>query len=287
MNLTKALLGTIIKYPVSSLEIDKKSGDIRTKKMGYYYAESEVFNMLQKDLGTEGRRHPLTFLLEAADDIAYKTADIEDAYKKGCISFERLVCELKNRGPENSNTYGRMITDLENRKMRAEERGLSDPELNAVQNWIIAIQGRMIAEATEGFVENYDAIMEGRMRTDLFAGREAEYMMNALGSIAYDYAFNTKPILKLEIAADAVFQFLLDSFVTAAVNYDTEHLQSEVQEKLMAIISENYKGIYHIYAKNKTKEEKLYLRLLLVTDYICGMTDTYAKDLYQELKGIY
>lgn len=287
MNLTKGLLGTIIKYPVSSQEIDKKSGDIRTKKMGYYYAENQIFNMIQEDLGTDGRRHPLTFLLEAADDIAYKTADIEDAYKKGCISFERLVDELKKRGPEDSRIYDKMIADLEYRRVKAEERGLSDPELNAVQNWIIGVQGRMIAEATDGFVSNYDAIMEGRMKTDLFAGRETEYMMDALGSIAFDYAFNTKQILKLEIAADTVFRFLLDSFVAAAINYDTEHPQSEVQEKLMAIISENYKGIYHIYAKDKSKEEKLYLRLLLVTDYICGMTDTYAKDLYQELKGIY
>lgn len=287
MNLTKALLGTIIKYPVSSLEINKKSGDIRTKKMGYYYAENEIFHMIQNDLGTQGRRHPLTFLLESADDIAYKTADIEDAYKKGCISFERLVFELKKRGPENSNMYDKMVTDLEKRRERAEKRGLSDPELNAVQNWIITVQGMMISEATDGFVDNYDDIMEGRMKTDLFAGREGEYMMNALGSIAFDYAFNTKPILKLEIAADAVFQFLMDAFVNAAVNYDTQNSQSEVQEKLMALISENYKGIYHIYSKDKSKEEKLYLRLLLVTDYICGMTDTYAKNLYQELKGIY
>ena len=73
----------------------------------------------------------------------------------------------------------------------------------------------------------------------------------------------------------------------AAINYDTDHPQSEVQQKFMVLVSENYKWIYHTYAEGKSKEEKLYLRLLLVTDYICGMTDTYAKDLYQELKGIY
>lgn len=65
MNLTKALLGTIIKYPVSSLEIDKKSGDIRTKKMGYFYADRENFHDIQASTGTKGRRHPLAFLLEA------------------------------------------------------------------------------------------------------------------------------------------------------------------------------------------------------------------------------
>ena len=72
MNLTKALLGTIIKYPVSSLGIDKKSGNIRTKKMGYFYADKDNFEDVQRSAGTFGMRHPLTFLLEAADDIAYK-----------------------------------------------------------------------------------------------------------------------------------------------------------------------------------------------------------------------
>ena len=91
MNLTKALLGTIIKYPVSSLEIDKDSGDIRTKKMGYFHGDRENFQDVQESTGTLGKRHPLAFILEAADDIAYKTADIEDAVKKGCISYERLL----------------------------------------------------------------------------------------------------------------------------------------------------------------------------------------------------
>ncbi len=287
MNLTKGLLGTIIKYPVSSLEIDKNSGDIRTKKMGYYDAESEMFRQLQEDLGTNGARHPLTFLLEAADDIAYKTADIEDAYKKGCITFERLVTELRKRGPEGSEYYNGIVDNLEKRRGRAAENGFADPELNAVQNWVIYVQGRMIAAVTDNFAEHYDEIMEGKMKQDLFAETEAEAIMDSLGSIAFDYAFNTKPILKLEIAADAIFQFLLDNLVGAAVNYDTDGPQNDVQKKFMALVSENYKWIYHVYAEGKSKAEKLYLRLLLVTDYICGMTDTFAKDLYQELKGIY
>lgn len=287
MNLTKGLLGTIIKYPVSSLEIDKKSGDIRTKKMGFYHAEEELFQHLQNDLGTFGRRHPLTFLLEAADDIAYKTADIEDAYKKGCISFEQLVQELKQRGGGRYEYYDGIVEDLEKRKERAVQNGFANPQLNAVQNWVISLQGKLIASATNSFVKHYDEIMEGRMKQDLFAGEAAEVMMDALGSIAFDYAFNTKPILKLEIAADAIFEFLLDNFVRAAINYDTDNPQSEVHRKFMTLISENYKWIYHQYAEGKSKQEKLYLRLLLVTDYICGMTDTFAKDLYQELKGIY
>ncbi|MCB6993969.1 deoxyguanosinetriphosphate triphosphohydrolase [bacterium 210820-DFI.6.37] len=287
MNLTKALLGTIVKYPVASVDINKKSGNIKDKKMGYYYAEKEIFQDIQKTLGTNGCRHPLTFLLEAADDIAYKTADIEDACKKGCISYGQLVRELEKHRPDSGGEeYDNLVENLRKRYERALRRGIASPELNAVQNWIIFVQARMIASATDGFSDNYAAIMEGSYGRDLFAGTYGEAMMRALGQIAFEYAFNTEPILKLEIAAERIFHFLLDKFADAALYYDTDHPKTEVQSKLMALISDNYKEIYHTYARGKGTEEKLYLRLLLVTDFICGMTDSYAKTLYQELNGI-
>lgn len=286
MNLTKALLGTIIKYPVSSLEINKTSGDIKDKKLGYYYGDRELFRDIQNSLGTKGLRHPLTFLLEAADDIAYKTADLEDACKKGCLTYEELVRELRQRGEGWGKGYQKIADHLEQRYQQAKERRLSDPKLNAIQNWLVFVQGKMIEAATSGFMDHYESIMAGTHKTDLFAGTDAEAVMDALGSIAFDYAFNIKPILKLELAAQTIFDFLLDRFVDAALYYDTDTEQSESQKKLMALVSDNYKGVYHISAKGKGEAEKLYLRLLLVTDFICGMTDSYAKTLYQELNGI-
>ena len=120
MNLTKALLGTIIKYPVSSLEIDKDSGDIRTKKMGYFHGDRENFQDVQVSTGTLGKRHPLAFILEAADDIAYKTADIEDAVKKGCISYERLLAELKAyKAGSQTNHYIQIVSWLEEKYGKA------------------------------------------------------------------------------------------------------------------------------------------------------------------------
>ena len=258
MNLTKALLGTIIKYPVSSVEIDKESGDIRTKKMGYFFADRENFWDVQEATGTNGRRHPLAFLLEAADDIAYRTADIEDAVKKGCISYETLFREL-----------------------------YADPGQYAVQNWIISAQGQMIAGVTDSFVRHYGEIMEGTYGQDLASASSMGLLMEALGDIAYRYAFQTRPILQLEIGAQRIFEFLLERFVDAVLPYDTELPMTQVQEKLVALISENYRRIYKLCSQGKGEEEKLYLRLLLVTDYICGMTDSYARDMYQELNGIY
>ena len=288
MNLTKGLLGTIIKYPVSSLEINKKSGNIKDKKMGYYYAERDIFEDLQRSLGTNGARHPLSYVLEAADDIAYLTADIEDAFKKGCITFGQLVQELKKCGgeEEKDEDYFRMLKALEERYEKAVARGIAQPEDHAVQNWIVRVQAKLIACATDGFARHYREIMDGTYTAELLKGTEGEKLAEALGDIAFRYAFVSRPILKLEIAAETMMNFLLEKFTDAAINYGTDKEMNAVQEKMMALISDNYKAIYQIYSKDKNETEKLYLRLLLVTDFICGMTDSYAKGLYQELNGM-
>lgn len=287
MNLTKALLGTMIKYPVSSLEIDKGSGDIRTRKMGYFLAEEEVFQDIQKSTGTYGKRHPLAFLLEAADDIAYKTADIEDAVKKGCISYEQLLQELRRYQTDVQDMAYKDLTELlEYRYRRACEKGMDHPRSNAVQNWLVRVQSQMIRSAARGFVTHYEELMAGQYKTDLFYGVPGTLMMEALGDIAYRYAFISGPILKLEIGADTIFDFLLKRFVDAAILYDSGEPMTAVQEKLISMISDNYRAVYHIHAEGKCETERLYLRLLLVTDEICGMTDSYAKQLYQEFSGI-
>lgn len=287
MNLTKALLSTIIKYPVSSLGQDKKSGDIRTKKIGYFLGDQANFTDVREATGAYDRRHPLTFLLEAADDIAYRTADMEDAVKKGCISYERLLEELLQFQPDRqTGQYRRIVSWLEEKYTKAVDKKYSRPDQNAVQNWIVSAQGQMISGVTGSFTKNYREIMAGEYTEDLFLGTEVELLMEALGDIAYRYAFSTTPILKLEIAAKSIFDFLLERFVDAAVPYDTELPMSQVQKKMIDLISDNYKKTYEICSHGKTEEERLYLRLLLVTDYLCGMTDSYAKDLYQELNGI-
>lgn len=288
MNLTKGLLGTIMKYPVSSLEIDKNSGDIHTKKMGYYYAEKEIYQELQESLGTHGRRHPLAFLLEAADDIAYKTADVEDAFKKGCITYEKLIEELKEGGqgePEDGE-YFKLLQNLERKFEKAQERALSRPDMNAVQNWMVTVQGRLISCATDTFIKHYEEIMAGTFQKELLSEGYGAKLADVLGKIAYHHAFITEPIFKLEIAAETIMHFLLERFVGAAILYDTQEPKTDVQKKLMTLISDNYKAIYKIFSEGKSEQEKLYLRLLLVTDSICGMTDSYAKRLYQELSGI-
>lgn len=287
MNLTKALLSCIIKYPGSSLQADPESGNLRTKKMGYFYADRETFMEVVSSCETGEARHPLTYILEAADDIAYATADIEDAVKKNCLTFEQLVTELQEFRPDSqSDRYRDMVLWLRDKFDRAAARGYQRPDLYAVQNWVVTMQGQMIGGATQGFIRNYRGIMEGTYTKDLTAGTDVKLLMEGLGDIAYRYVFVSKPILKLEIAAETIFNFLLDKLVDAVLYYDTPRKQTAVQRKMVALISDNYKNVYSVYSKGKREEEKIYLRLLLVTDFVCGMTDSYAKNLYQELNGI-
>lgn len=128
--------------------------------------------------------------------------------------------------------------------------------------------------------------MEGTYKHDLFYGTFAEELMELLGRMAYQQVFTSRPIYRMEVAEAVMIDYLMDCFVSAIIKYDDpgEELDS-IDERMVSFISSNYK-MPIIIMQRKNGRGKLYLRLLLVTDYICGMTDSYAKRLYQELKAI-
>lgn len=303
MNLTKALLATIMKYPCSSLEIsyDKRdpNRDVARKKMGFFAADADVFNSVQKGCGTNGRRHPLAFALEAADDIAYRTADIEDAVKKGLIDTGILMKEIKaaserakNDGKwssEQIQTAEKLLKKLEYYLEKAMTQQYEEPQLYAVQNWVVRVQGVLLTDAVNSFMIRYDDIMAGTYRKELLADMPGSLLLEVLGDVAYRYAFLSESILKLEVAADAIFDFLLERLVKALRYYDTHEWKMHacaVDEKIVGLLSPSFKQIYKIHSEGKSENERLYLRLLLATDYVSGMTDSYARRLYRELKGI-
>lgn len=296
MHLTYAVLNTIIKYPVDSCRINRSSGNIKDKKMGYYLAEQELFEEITAATGAHGFRYPLVYLLEAADDIAYSTADIEDAVKKGFLSYENLLEELGTGGfitedasEKEKDTYYSAMSELKKKYELAKERGISDPKQNAVQNWVIYVQNVFINGACAGFTTNYDAIMDGSFKKEIISdpGSGAAPLMHAMKEIAAKYVFRSPHIIKMEISADTIIRYLLSRFIPAAVKYDTDEPLNSVEQRLMTIISRNYVMAYKAASAGKSDQEKLYLRLLLVTDFICGMTDSYAKNLYQQLNGIF
>lgn len=289
MNLTHALLNTIIKYPVSSTAIDRRSGDIRTKKMGYFASEQKLYENIVSSIGAADCRYPLTWLLEAADDIAYKTADIEDAQRKGLISYNALLSELTSQkfADQCRTEQERAVLDTAAEKLRhylakALDNGMPSPEENAVQNCMVRIQSLLINSAADAFVEHYDEIMNGELRTELLRLSPARVLVDALGDIAVRYAFRSKEILRIELAVSQMMNFLLERLTGAALRFETPQ-EKITDSKLISVISENYVKICRLGWRDERSE--LYSRLLLVTDYICGMTDGYARQLYLELNG--
>ena len=129
--------------------------------------------------------------------------------------------------------------------------------------------------------------MQGKYPADLFCGTFAEELMELLGDFAMRRVFSTRQIYLMELVEAGILDFLMDSFVRAVIHYDVDDSAlNSIDRRLVYFISSNYKDAYHYHARGKSESEKLYLRLLLVTDFICGMTDSYAKRLYQELKAI-
>lgn len=289
MNLTHALLNTIIKYPVPSTAIDRRSGDIRTKKMGYFASEQKLYENIVSSTGAADCRYPLTWLLEAADDIAYKTADIEDAQRKGLISYNALLSELTSQkfADQCRTEQERAVLNIAAEKLRhylakALDNGMPSPEENAVQNCMVRIQSLLINSAADAFVEHYDEIMNGELRTELLSLSPARVLVDALGDIAVRYAFRSKEILRIELAVSQMMNFLLERLTGAALRFETPQ-EKITDSKLISVISENYVKICRLGWRDERSE--LYSRLLLVTDYICGMTDGYARQLYLELNG--
>lgn len=114
--------------------------------------------------------------------------------------------------------------------------------------------------------------------------------MDILKKSMTQFTFCSSPILKLELSAETIIEGLLERFVPAAIDWEVSSAsritKRKAEKKLMKLVSENHKAAYFKCKKEDDKEYNLYLCLLLIADFVSGMTDTYAKTLYQELSGI-
>lgn len=292
MNLTYALLNTIVKYPVNSLGIDKKSGDIRTKKMGFFTAEQALYDDISANTGAVGMRYPLTFILESADDIAYKTADIEDAAIKGLLSYDTILSELRDEKAiaKCANDAEREMLEnaanaLEHSLRSASSFNISKPRLRAVQRWIVKLQNMLIYAASDAFCDNYDAIMNGEFTRELLQVSPARVLSEVLSDTAHRYAFRSPMIVRTELTENAIMNVLLDKIVSAALRFDTENARM-YDNDLIEVLSENYLEICRRACTDKSPSEQAYYRLLFATDCISGMTDGYASEFFRSLSGI-
>ena len=289
INLTTGVIGALIKYPTDSLHVtNKKDPDIRRHKLGYYLAEQETFEKVSKETGTwidekNVARHPLTFLMEAADDIAYSTADLEDALKKKMFSLKEFIAYFKGN-LEDDEKAQLLIKDLERRLENVQDE---ESEMIAFQNWMDYARGWFMYCVTYSFSRNYKSIMNGEFQRELIQGTFHEKSMKIFKNAMVEFVYEQPEIVKLELSAKKIISTLLDDFIYAVIYMDEteeEYKNHQFQKKLCSLIPDNLKADYE---KAKTNDEgyNLYLRMLMITDFISGMTDSYAKNLYQELNA--
>lgn len=299
VNLSYAVISSLIKYPCSSLEFDKNSKDIKIHKLGYFLAEKDFFDKVCSKTGTkEGNnyyRHPLAYLMEAADDISYATSDLEDALKKGLFNVDQFIdyfiCRTEEiDDPDKKAKSEELIRDLSDRIKKLEENNKRNRENEIVefQKWSIFVKGWLMYVVAYSFSKNYKEIITGKYKYDLFHVGFHSYSIKFLKDAMAKFVFNSNEILKLELSAHKIISSLLSDFIKAVIHWDIEdenYKPSKTDTKLINLISDNYKQDY-LNAKTDDEHYNLYLRFLMVTDFISGMTDSFAKSLYQELNGI-
>jgi len=286
VNFSYGTLAALLKYPHSSSEIGQNKGKSYSK-FGYFQAEKEIVERIKEATGIGEGRHPLTFLMEASDDIAYYAADIEDGVKKSIVPWEQ---EYKNIKESLRYKYPEGFEYLDRMRHLAEENKVPDRDLVNVQNFRVWAQGQMFKACAETFVKNYDAIMNGEFDKELLEASEANDIKLILEEIAVRLIYPCKEVLTLELVGHSVLTGLLNMFIEALVTDEGKYKSKEVTGKYYHLISTNFKYIAKLDIDgkpNKTEQDlTLYDKLLLVTDFISGMTDSYAVDLYQTLSGV-
>lgn len=281
LNLTYGTLSAACKYIAASDSI--LSGDHGASKPGYFTSEAEVIADVREKTGTGDARNPITFLVEAADDAVYSVADIEDAVRKRILTWEDVERFLS----EGNDPL--VIEALEGAK-RILEAGtgaipLGLPNDVYASAFRTASIGVVVKESVEAFKENYEKIMLGQYKHELIDDSRASFLVKQLKALAREKAYVTPPNLKLELMGRKVICDLMDQFWEGAQEIPIEGLPKakKFPGKAGLLLSENYRRVFQHWIKEQTHLPEMYHRLLLVTDYVSGMTDTFAIQLHRDL----
>ncbi len=263
MNLTASTLDAVIKYTARADQIDKQH--LLTKKVGYFYSEEQVFKNIKSVTGTTGNRHPLVFLLEAADDLAYTFSDIEDAYNYGLYSYR----ELKSYIDEKIG-IDRFLINI-------------NSEAAAIQEFLRETQRKVYQSASKTFAEHYEEIMAGTFQGEIINEECDEVKcFHALKEFSYEYVFKTKTILDQEVLGFNIINRLLSEFIPVVLKYDKEPM-NKYEERLFNNLPRSAEELYKRETEPSSDHEKDYYRLKMAVDFICNMTDGYAKKLHDTL----
>lgn len=297
-NFTYATLACLMKYPVDSKYVLNLARNQKSKKkFGYFKSEEDIVFRVQQATGLcDGIRHPATYLLEAADDIIYLCDDIEDGVKKGLINWELVYPEFKSEVFEKTNY------DKDIRKLFAYIDGKQpdplmekkDIQIANSRNFRNAVQTYLFKKAEKSFLNHYDEIMQGKKAYTWELLDDERCLTDSLGEITKKYCLASNSVLSLEVIGHNVINSLLDIFVGNLCSKDAKSTISGYKEydaKLYHMISSNYKYILRKECRDMRddvliKDIPLYNKLHLIVDYISGMTDSYAVNIYQQLLGV-
>ena len=258
-NLTKTTLSTIIKYPYNAIDGNKDPKQEgapvfhEQEKFGYFEAERDRYENICKELGLqEHQRHPLTYLLEAADDIAYCLSDISDGIEKKVITIPLFIEEFKK-------IWKRSQYDM--------------------QSLRIKVQSQMIIACTKEFCRNFSEIVEGTYHGELLKNSEANILREIFKELGKG-VIHSEMVTSKEREGKEAIEYLLDGYLSALLLLDENTPEDFPEYELYASISANYRKA--ACEKGKNVPTDIYKKFLLVTDYIFGMTDRFLMDTYHE-----
>lgn len=261
--LTYSTLASIIKYPYSSLAAGVKP------KFGYFEAEEESFKRLTEELGIievdenlhKFARHPLVFLVEAADDICYQIMDIEDSHRL------KLLTPAESKG---------LLLGYFDEETKAKlVRGLS--YVTDANEQIAYLRSRVIGllehECSEAFIKHEEEILAGKFMTPLMnlISETPAQAYAKCSEVAYKKIYNSSDVVDIEVAGHQIISVLLDKLLDAVIN------PQKAYSKLL---------LDRVPSQYETKAESPYSRIMSIMDYISGMTDVYALDLYRKIYGM-
>ena len=274
LQLTFATLGTFLKYPRPA-KLNGPSGMRRSqKKYNYFITEKDQFKKVVDTLQLDSfqtncyQRHPLVFLMEAADDISYNIADMQDGYRLGLVSYDEVFDFFKMVLGNNKVNIVNEILRLTDRRDRIETLGGK------------AI-GSLVREAANAFLENEKAILDGSFDESLMDVIPSNDCINSISSFAYENIYSSEPVIEVKVGGFEVVQGLLDLFVPAVFDgSDRTHYDFKRLELVLRLIPKQFMG------KLQKPHENPYIRLHQILDFVSGMTDSYALALYRKLYGL-
>ncbi|MGI2114905.1 dGTP triphosphohydrolase [Shewanella frigidimarina] len=294
LNLTYATLASMLKYPHSSIS---KSDAKIWKKHGFFLSEKSIVDDVWDKVGLkEGVRHPMTYIMEACDDIAYSVLDAEDIVKKGLASFYDLVNFLESKVTEvkdNDNDKVKIISELINNiKTKNEEfkkAKLSPAELNDMSMQMFRVYA--IASLVNSVVNTFKSrinefISLDCKHKDLVSISDGGLLCKSLKEFDYSWGYKHKSVLKLELEGHNYINSLMDMlWVGIHGRLKNEHKSNTPFGKYAyQKISENYRRVFE---NPENKMQIIYREAQLLTDAISGMTDSYLITLHDELRALY